>query len=118
MSKKYRILYIPNGACLRLFLYRDKKQRKHVTLNKFPSLNMREISETFDFLLDSVVSDYTDDNDNNYWAKYRECTTFTSRKLAEQILNWFFMFLTETTWSDKILLNREVVVEEFEIIEV
>ena len=116
-SKSYRILHIPSGSCLRLFLLREKKQRRQSILNHYVELPIKEVSDSYDFLLYSVISDFTDD-DESYWKKYKECNTFATKAIAKSILRHFFVFLDETTWSDKIILRRDIMLEEFEIIEV
>ena len=116
--KKYCIVHILSGSHLRFFVSKKSRQWTYGILNKFPE-NLRKDSlagSEFDYLLDTVVSGYSDDD--SYWDNYKEFNLFATKQAAEKTLDFFFNFLSRTTWIDPIILRKDITLAEFEIVEV
>jgi hypothetical protein len=115
MKYKYRILHIPTGSFVRLFIDRRPHQRKITHISSIA--NLRTAFSDYDFIVQSIISDTTDNlSDEGYWESFRQVDYFTNRQCAEDVISELFDYVELHSSNNYIVLNSKIVRDEFEII--
>ena len=120
MVKKYMILHVLSGEYLKVYTKRDYAGKyTDLTLTSMKQLPAEISYYNIDFILPAIITDFTDEtNVIEYWHDKKEYTKFKTKQLADDIINIFLDFIENSSYTENIILYRNISKSEFEIVEI